>query len=306
MENKKTPVLFLIFNRPDNTRRISDAINAYQPEQLFIAADGPRADKPGEAELCALARAIATEISWKCEIKTLFRSQNLGCKEAVSNAITWFFDHVDEGIILEDDCLPDSSFFPFCAELLEKYRDNEQVMSISGSNLLGKSGNNQLQSYFRGHGGIWGWATWKRAWMRYDITMKGWPQTKTKRKIRYAIGTREWYDTYYSMFESSYDGTLDTWDIQWFYSILINDGIAINPSVNLVKNIGFEAGTHTNSTDNPVASLPLYAISFPLKHTADLSLDTGHLELMYHAINIRPAGKRSLIRRIFDLLQNKS
>jgi hypothetical protein len=280
IDDKNVPVLFLIFNRPDSTRKVFEAISKHKPKYLFIAADGARIDIPGEEQLCIITRDIATRIDWDCEVKTLFRTHNLGCKIAVSSAISWFFEWVSEGIILEDDCLPDDSFFPFCAELLDKYRDEENVFSISGSNLLGKSNNTQMRSYFRGHGGIWGWATWKRAWNLYDIDMKGWPEELTKNKIRLALGTQEWYQTYYSMFESSHNQSLDTWDIQWFYSILVNNGIALNPSVNLVKNIGFDAGTHINSADNPIASLPLYAMTFPLKHPGNLSLDVGYLKAM--------------------------
>jgi len=118
-----SPVLFLIFNRPDTTTRVFEAIRAARPERLYVAADGPRMTREGEAERCAEARRIATAVDWPCEVKTLFRETNLGCRAAVSGAITWFFEHEEEGIILEDDCLPDPSFFPYCTELLAHYRD---------------------------------------------------------------------------------------------------------------------------------------------------------------------------------------
>ena len=230
--NNSTPILFLIFNRPEHTRKVFEAIRRQQPQQLFIAADGPRNNKPGERELCETTREIISQIDWDCKTKTLLRDQNLGCKIAVSRAIDWFFENVDEGIILEDDCLPHDSFFPFCAELLERYRYDDKVMSISGSNLLGRSWKSESQSYFYAHGGIWGWATWKRAWNLYDAGMTSWFKPETKALVKSNLKTGEWYKFYYSMFESSYNGSLDTWDIQWFYSILINNGLAINPSVN--------------------------------------------------------------------------
>ena len=134
-EPLKSPVLFLVFNRPDTTRRVLEAIRQAQPSQLFIAADGPREGKSGEAEKCADVRRIVNEgIDWDCEVKTLFRDKNLGCKVAVSRAIDWFFEHVEEGIILEDDCLPHPTFFRFCEELLNKYRDDERIGQISGDN----------------------------------------------------------------------------------------------------------------------------------------------------------------------------
>jgi len=304
MNEKKVPVLFLIFNRPDNTQKVFEAIRRHQPEFLFVAADGPRESEAGEEALCALTRAVATQTDWNCKVKTLFRTQNLGCKAAVSTAISWFFDQVEEGIILEDDCLPDDTFFPFCAALLERYRGNQKIMSISGSNLLGQSGHAASQSYFRGHGGIWGWATWKRAWKLYDMAMQAWPEKKTQEQIRLAIGTQEWYLLYYFMFESAYRQTLDTWDIQWLYSILIHGGIAINPSLNLVKNIGFNAGTHINSPDNPITQLPLLTMPFPLKHPDALPLDADYLKAMYQAVNPPGPPETSVIKRIINLLQN--
>jgi len=288
-----TPILFLIFNRPDQTRRVFEAIRAQKPAYLFVAADGPRADKSGEQELCEATRLIVSEIDWPCNIKTLYRTANLGCKAAVSAAITWFFDQVDEGIILEDDCLPDASFFPFCTELLEKYRSDIKVMSISGSNLLDKPWRADAQSYFWGFGGIWGWATWKRAWKLYDKEMKDWESPATKKLIRKALKTANWYRFYYPMLESSYNGSLDTWDLQWFYTILINNGTAINPAVNLVTNIGFAAGTHMNSDEHPTASLSLNEMPFPLKHPLKQEVDIKYLEVMYREVYGR-FEKRSL------------
>jgi hypothetical protein len=305
MDKNSVPILFLIFNRPDNTKRVFEAIRHQRPRYLYIAADGPRHDQLGENDLCDKTREIATKVDWDCRVKTLFREYNLGCKAAVSGAIDWFFDQVDEGIILEDDCLPDASFFPFCAEMLEKYRADNQVMSVSGSNLLGRPWKSETQSYFWGYGGIWGWATWKRAWDLYDIEMKDWQDEEIKKRIRDAIKTDHWYEFYYPMFESSFNGSLNTWDIQWFYSILINNGLAINPSVNLVKNVGFGAGTHTNSEDNHLTNLPLNALSFPLKHPNHRIVDLEYLELMFNEINGPSKSKNSFLGKIFKFLGKK-
>jgi hypothetical protein len=280
-----TPILFLIFNRPENTRQVFDSIRRQKPKYLYIAADGPRSNIDDDNEICLKTREIALQIDWDCQVKTLFREHNLGCKVAVSSAISWFFENVDEGIILEDDCLPDAGFFPFCTELLLKYRTDNQVMSISGSNLLNVPWKAEAQSYQFAHGGIWGWATWKRAWNLYDITMQAWQYPATKKLIRKNMQTQDWYQYYQHMFESTHNGQLDTWDIQWFYTILINNGLAINPSVNLVKNIGFTSGTHINADDSIMGKLSLNTMHFPLIHPAKQDVDVDYLKAVYKTIN---------------------
>ncbi|MBA4056200.1 MAG: nucleotide-diphospho-sugar transferase, partial [Marivirga sp.] len=165
IQGLETPVLLLIFNRPDTTRRVFEAIRKARPKRLFVAADGPRQHKPEDADRCAKARKIATDVDWECEVKTFFRDTNVGCGRGPSGGISWFFEHVDEGIILEDDCLPSPLFFRFCAELLERYRDDKRVMEIGGNTFMDEANRDKEYSYyFSSHNNIWGWATWKRAW----------------------------------------------------------------------------------------------------------------------------------------------
>lgn len=168
----KSPVLFLVFNRPESTKRVFEQIRKGKPDQLFIAADGPRKDKVYEQELCRQTREILL-IDWDCDLKTLYREENLGCGKAVFSAIDWFFSHVSQGIILEDDCLPQADFFRFCDETLDKYVDNDQILEISGTNLQGGTVIGDGSYYFSRYGGIWGWATWSRAWNKYDFNMTG-------------------------------------------------------------------------------------------------------------------------------------
>lgn len=292
----------MVFNRPELTQQVFDVMRQAKPTQLYIAADGPRAANPTDVALCNQVRAVVGRIDWDCEVKTLFRDENLGCKTAVSKAIDWFFEHVEEGIILEDDCLPDISFFDYCTELLSRYRDDEKVMSVSGSNLLGRPWKYDSQSYFFAHGGIWGWATWKRAWILYDEGMKDWPLAETKKAIRQNIQTQDWYGFYLPMFEASHNGTLDTWDIQWFYTILINNGLAINPAVNLVRNIGFASGTHLNSDDNAIARLGSQPIAFPLVPPVEQKADIAYLKLIYKVVAGSPAAQSFLPGRIVRYL----
>ncbi|MGE0636666.1 MAG: nucleotide-diphospho-sugar transferase [Bacteroidia bacterium] len=242
----KTPVLFLIFNRPELTFRVFEEIRKAQPEQLFIAADGPREDREGESEKCEQARNIASKVDWSCEVKTLFRDKNLGCKMAVSSAINWFFEQVEEGIILEDDCLPNQSFFFFCKTMLEKYRSEEKVMHIGGANFQDKIKRGSASYYFSIHPNQWGWATWRRAWQHYDINMTDYFDFKKRQKIfsnqRIALFNFE-------KLEKTLSGEINTWDYQWFYSIWVKKGICIIPNSNLIMNIGFgEQATHTFET----------------------------------------------------------
>lgn len=235
----QTPVLFLIFNRPDTTEKVFEEIRKAQPKKLFVAADGPRAYKEGEVELCVQTRAIIEKIDWDCEVKTLFREENLGCKKAVSEGITWFFDNVKEGIILEDDCLPNSSFFTFCEAMLEKYRDDERIMHISGDNPLNEEPDNSY--YFVKTPHIWGWATWRRAWTKYDVDMKSYPDFKIENVFKESYIQKYWL----KVFKRVLDGEIDTWDYQWAYSLFYNNAFSIVPKKVLVSNLGFnENATH--------------------------------------------------------------
>src|SRR5262249_20722231 len=160
----KIPVLFLIFNRPNTTARVMEAIRTAGPGRLYVAADGPRDGNADEAKRCAEVRRIATQVDWPCEVQTLFRERNLGCRQAVSSAITWFFEQEQEGIILEDDCLPSPSFFPYCAELLARFRNDERIMCITGCNFQQDMKGYPYSYYFSKYHHVWGWATWRRAW----------------------------------------------------------------------------------------------------------------------------------------------
>lgn len=272
---KTPPILFLIFNRPDLTRRVFDRIREAQPSQLFVAADGPRPDRPGEAALCAEARAIVDRVDWLCEIHTLFRDENLGCKIAVGGAITWFFEQVDEGIILEDDCLPDLSFFTYCAELLDRYRNSEKVMMISGDNFQDSQPyKNRSSYYFSVFPLIWGWATWSRAWRYYDSAMSKWLEKSVQNEIRKFLGRKDMFVYWARIFDRVHAAEIDTWDYQWTYSCWVQQGLTVLPRVNLISNIGFDRrATHTQDSDNKVANLIAHSIPLPLTHPHSIVRD---------------------------------
>lgn len=250
-----TPVLLLIFNRPKTTKLVFEQIRLAKPKKLFIAADGPRENKIGEQEKCEQARAIVNDIDWDCEINTLFRDKNLGCGCAVSSAISWFFENVEEGIILEDDCLPNQDFFRFCNEMLIKFRFDKEIMEVTGTSLFSNQqtfGN--ATYYFSEYGSIWGWATWKRAWSFYDIKMSDYPQkiSSLKNRIEKKKDGKVWLGS----FEKAYLGQFDTWDYQWIYTIWKNKGLCVVPNYNLISNIGFGSdSTHTGWDDSVLAKI---------------------------------------------------
>ncbi|MFM6024920.1 MAG: glycosyltransferase family 2 protein, partial [Dolichospermum sp.] len=174
----KTPVCFIIFNRPDVTQRVFQKISEAKPPKLLVIADGPRIDKVGEEQKCAATRAIIDQVDWECQVLTNYSDINLGCRKRIYTGLDWVFSQVEEAIILEDDCLPDSSFFRFCEELLEKYRDHPRIMLVCGQNLQFGQQRRNYSYYFSRYSHCWGWATWKSAWQYYDDTMELWPQVR--------------------------------------------------------------------------------------------------------------------------------
>lgn len=263
-----TAVLFLVFNRLDTTKQVFEAIRKAQPPRLYIAADGARANKEGEADKVKAVRDhILSSIDWDCEIKTLFRKENLGCKYAVSGALNWFFENEEMGIILEDDCLPDPSFFRFCQELLERYKDDQRIGMISGDNLQLGHRRNDDSYYFSKYVHIWGWATWRDKWQSsYDAELTKWPAIRDGDWLEDMLGNKKEVSSWMSIFEKMYNGEIDTWDYQWVFANWVEGRINIMPNVNLISNIGFGAdATHTVNS-SPLANLPSEKILFPITH----------------------------------------
>ncbi|UFQ99155.1 hypothetical protein [Pseudomonas wenzhouensis] len=241
-----TAVLFLVFNRLDTTKQVFEAIRQAKPPRLYIAADGARETKEGEAEKVQAVREYVMEnIDWDCEVKTLFREKNLGCKYAVSGAITWFFENEEQGIILEDDCLPSQSFFWYCESLLNHYGEEKRVFSISGNlreNYEVLSGGGVYRSHFFN---MWGWATWRHQWQKYSVDffdLEGDEFLKNYSFLNYRGGLRYWIDILNKMKGAS----INTWDYQAMFLSFSESLYNLYPSVNLVKNLGFgEDATHT-------------------------------------------------------------
>jgi hypothetical protein len=263
-----TPVLFLIFNRPEITNRAFEEICRARPKRLYIAADGPRSEYPDDMALCEKARQICRQVDWDCEVKTLYQKENLGCQYAVSGAIDWFFDNEVEGIILEDDCLASQSFFQYCSELLDYHRDNKQIMCVSGNNFQQERNVSDDSYYYSRYPHCWGWATWKSAWLSYDPGMDNWEEERNVGIFdQWSDACNEFREYWATAFDAAVTGKVDSWAYRWLYSCWKQQGLSCLPQKNLVKNIGFtEESTHTNQSDIWYSNIEKNELSFPLRH----------------------------------------
>ncbi len=273
-------VLFIIFNRPDTTQKVFEAIRVARPSRLYIAADAPRKNHLSDIEKCRDTRAVVKNIDWPCEVHTLFRDENLGCGLAVSEAIRWFFLQNEEGIILEDDCLPHPDFFPFASSMLDYFRENKKIISINGSNLGYKStdGNSYTFSRFMN---MWGWATWKDRAFEIDYQMTEWkkinrPEFWLYRKLSQGLFDFDlnWFKLWKFKFDKVSMDQNFTWDWQWLYHQFSRKQFSVVPASNLISNIGFnDDATHTVGANNPAANIPTRAMQQPLKHPSSVQPD---------------------------------
>jgi hypothetical protein len=268
-----TPVVFLIFNRPDVTSRVFDAIRRVRPTKLLVVADGPRTSRPGEDQLCASARRIIESIDWRCELLRNYSDQNMGCGRRVSSGLTWAFEQVESAIILEDDCAPSSSFFAFCAELLDRYHDDPRVMSITGNNFQHGIKRGRASYYFSRFPHIWGWATWRRSWQGYDFSLSEWAALRETDWLKSFAQNLMMEAFWRNGFDSVAEGRLDTWDYQWVFHFWKNNGLTATPNANLVTNIGFRSdATHTTLSDELMV-IPSENLKLPLKHPKKVRID---------------------------------
>lgn len=305
-EANPIPVIFIIFNRPDTTRQVFEKIRAAKPRTLLVIADGARPDRAGEAEKCAATRAIIDEVDWDCQVQKNFSEINLGCRLRISSGITWAFERVEKAIILEDDCLPSDSFFPYCADLLDRYESDERVMMVSGNNRLFGQADTSDSYYFSRYPHYWGWATWRRAWAKYDVQMTHWPEIRDRRLfdqyLPNAVARYYWEST----FQHVYHGDINTWAYQWVYSIWANSGFCAVPARNLVRNIGFHSeatNTTRHSVYSSLASLGAEDLDLPLTHPATFlaSYDKDRVEAKLWAS--RAKGPLYALNRYISMLK---
>lgn len=254
MTTLNTPVAFVIFNRPDLTQIVFNAIRQAQPKQLFVIADGPRF--PEEAEKCQQVRDIIKQVDWDCQVLTNYADNNLGCRERVSSGISWVFEQVEEAIILEDDCLPHPSFFHYCENLLDYYRDDERIMAISGDNFQDGNQRTPYSYYFSKYNHCWGWATWRRAWKHWHFNPEKWIEFRDTGLIKFICNDsyeeKYWTQVFNTLF---LEGKPNSWAYPWTFACWSQSGLTALPNVNLVSNIGFgSGGTHTFG-ESPLANM---------------------------------------------------
>lgn len=300
MYTLNTPIVFIIFNRPDKAQKTFEAIAKAKPKKLFVIADGARTHKAGEKEICDITRAIIDQVDWDCEVLKNFSEVNMGCKLRLSSGLDWVFNTVPEAIILEDDCLPAPSFFQYCDELLARYRDDNRIGMISGCNFQEGIQRGDGDYYFSRFCHIWGWATWARAWKKYDVNVSSWPELKAQDWLG-SLGFKGAEQKHWDVeFDRVHSKTLDTWDHQWTMTCWKNEMLAIMPNVNLISNIGFGAGATHTTGPSIHADMKTANLQFPLKHPTEVKRDIAadkksSRELFSHSFVMRVIRKLKAI-----------
>lgn len=269
-----SPVAFFIFNRPDTSEQIFQLIRSVKPPKLLVIADGPRIDRPEDKEKCTATRAIIDRVDWECEVIKNYSNINLGMGERQRSGFTWIFETVEEAIMLEDDTIPHPTFFPYCQELLVRYRDDDRIMGISGPNFQFNGYQSGYSYYFSRFAHHWGWASWRRAWKYYDPAMILWPEIRKQGLLLNILGTRKGVNYWTSAFDKACAGEIDSWDYQWVLSCWLQNGLYIVPHVNLVSNVGFGPGATNTKEVNMASNVPTAEMHFPLKHPPFIVRDT--------------------------------
>lgn len=264
----QTPVVLIIFNRPEKTRKALEAIKQVRPKELFIIADGPRQNKEEDESKCYQTRSLINSIDWKCKIHKNYSDQNLGCSKRISSGLNWVFENVESAIILEDDCIPDPTFFRFCEELLLRYKDDTRIFAICGQNIQGGREELFYDYYFSRYSHCWGWATWRRAWRYFDYEMNLWEEAKEKKLLFNVFGNRQHADSWTRSFDYVLKGkSIDSWAFRWTFACFMQNALNIIPSVNLVTNIGFDSeATHTTKKDDNNIIQKCEPFEFPINH----------------------------------------
>lgn len=269
-----TPIALFVFNRPDCTARVLTAVRAARPAQLYVVGDGPRVGRTEDQVNCAAVRRVVEQaIDWPCAVQMNFSTENLGCGRRISSGLDWVFEQAERAIVLEDDCVPDPTFFPYCAELLERYADEPRVGMISGCNFRASAAPPTESYFFSAYNFIWGWAAWRRSWRLFDATMTRWPELRDSRWLQTWLRSRTAAAYWHERFDAMHRGQIDTWDYPWTFSLWASGLVSILPSVNLVTNIGFGPGaTHSPAADGRLG-IAAARMSFPLRHPATITRD---------------------------------
>lgn len=301
----QVPVLFLIFNRPDTTQKVFERIRLAQPKQLFIAADGPRYPIRNDYDLCQQARSIALQVDWQCEVKILHQDRNLGVGRGGAEGITWFFEHVAAGIILEDDCIPSRDFFEFCARGLTQFEHDKTIMMLAGTNYhFGKY--EKLSGFYRSrHYAIWGWATWRRAWEHYSYSLDDWGCEVSFRDVKHFFGNTLIALRWAKIFDDIKNGRLEAWDAQWIYACVKYKGLSVTATSNLISNVGYFGG-HAGGAITKFHDMPYQSIDVKKslgkelseKKSAELDFETYNCIGFLHKEPIYKILAQAIMRRV--------
>lgn len=263
----RTPVVLIIFRRPDTTARVVESLAQVRPRQLYVIADGPRADHPDDRRLCKQTRALVADLEWDCEVHRDFANENLGLRERISTGLDRAFARYERAIVLEDDTVPDPTFFRFCDELLERYAGDERIMSVTGSNLFGRGARGSDSYFFSRYESCWGWASWRSAWETYDASLSAWPAFRDSGRMDELFESPFVAAHWTRLLDRVHSGKLDSWAYAWRFAHWANHGLAAIPDVNLVSNIGFGVeATHTRADKHAFAALRTESLAFPLEH----------------------------------------
>jgi hypothetical protein len=259
MTSLNTPVVFIIFNRPDLTQIVFEAIRQAQPKQLFVIADGARNET--ELILCEQSRAVIERVDWNCEVFRNYSKVNLGSRKRVSSGIDWVFEQVLEAIILEDDCLPHPSFFSYCQELLAYYRDDNRIWCISGDNFQDGQWRGDGSYYFSNYNHCWGWATWRRCWQKYDRKYSNWLKFSDGNYLKGILDSEleilYWREIFQNLYNLICESKYPNWDYTWTFTCWQNHGLTALPNVNLISNLGCRSDGTNITTDSKFANLPI-------------------------------------------------
>ena len=297
-ESLTTPVALFAYNRPDTTERVIERIVEADPPAVYVVADGPRSDRHKDTERCMEVRLLVERADWNCPVHRLYRDENRGLPAAVYEGLDWVFDSVPEAIVLEDDTVPSPDFFRFCETLLDRYRDDERVMAINGTNRLGSWRPDRGAYHFVTFQGVWGWATWRDAWTQYDPEMEAWMELTVRERIRSHLDDPERYRYYRRRFDRSYEGISPSWSRRWRFAVLANEGYCAVPSRNLVSNVGFDdRAVHTTDPESPLAALPRNELEFPLESPPAVEADREYERACYERFR-RPNHLLRLTRRV--------
>jgi hypothetical protein len=285
----ESPVMLLIYNRQDLATAVLARIAAARPSRLFIVADGPRSDRPGDAERCQATRqAVFERVDWPCEVRTNVSERNLGCRDRTVTGLNWVFEQVDQAIIFDDDCLPDPTLFRFFDEMLVHYRSDDRVMMINAVNQVPGGWKAHRQQYhFSACPNLWGWASWRRAWCHYDVDMKLLAVPDVRERVRRGFGNPTVAAFWMDRFERVSRREIDTWDFQWNFACRVAGGLSVVPAVNLVTNIGCGVdATHTTRGDR-LAGMPTVPMRFPIHFHDVVAVDPDYERSVPSALRAR-------------------